>query len=181
MVDEHADTTARRRPEFGEDGIQVVDPFQVFDDDALDSEVVAPDAFDQFRVVAALDEDPAGPGDASGVVDDSDGPGGRTHQALLGDDRSPQLHRRALQQESGAERKDTNGTVIVLEFHPLAFDSHDGTAESVAVSSMTRSRTASTTGNGAGALRRRIRPTHRRHSDPPRSHPSPVEAIGFPP
>ena len=130
VIHQNADTTARCRPEFGEDGIQIVDPLQVFDDDALDAEVVAPDAFDQFRVVAAFDEDPARPRDTSGVVGDSDGTRSRTHRALLGEDRCAQLHRLTFQQEPRTEREDANGTVVVLELHPFALDAYDSTAES---------------------------------------------------
>ena len=47
---------------------EVVDAAEVLDDHALDPQVVAPDLLDQLGVVAALDEDPAGPGDPGPCV-----------------------------------------------------------------------------------------------------------------
>ena len=63
VVDEDADPALRAGPEVAQVVGEVVDAAEVLDDDALDAQVVAPDLLDQLGVVAALDEDPAGPGD----------------------------------------------------------------------------------------------------------------------
>ncbi len=61
VVDEHADPALRARAELAHPLDQVVDAVQRLDHDALDAQVVAPDALQQRRVVHALDPDPAGP------------------------------------------------------------------------------------------------------------------------
>ena len=57
-------STPNRRPgpgpELLDDADQIVDAAEVFDDDALDPQVVAPHLLDQLGVVSALDVDPAG-------------------------------------------------------------------------------------------------------------------------
>src|SRR6266568_5094315 len=53
MVDEHADATRRPRSERVQLLVEVVDAVDRLDDDALDAQVVAPDAFEQRRVVDA--------------------------------------------------------------------------------------------------------------------------------
>src|ERR1700733_13382145 len=63
VVDEDAESPSVLRLEVADDGRQVVDAFQVLDDDADVPQVVAPDLLHQFRVVLALDVDPAGLGD----------------------------------------------------------------------------------------------------------------------
>ena len=60
VVDEHAEPAAGTGLEVGHDGGQIVDAAEVFDDDALDAQVVAPHLFDEFGVVPALDVDAAG-------------------------------------------------------------------------------------------------------------------------
>ena len=61
---------------------QVVDAAEELHDDALDPQVVAPDLLDQLGVVAALDEDPAGPGDPGlGAVDGDRAAGGARRPA----------------------------------------------------------------------------------------------------
>ena len=56
-------STPSRRPGAGpellDDRGEIVDAAEVFDDDALDPQVVTPDLFDEFGVVTALDVDPA--------------------------------------------------------------------------------------------------------------------------
>ena len=63
MVDQHADAALRAGTEVAEVVGEVVDAAEELHDDALDPQVVAPDLLHQLGVVAALDEDPAGPGD----------------------------------------------------------------------------------------------------------------------
>ena len=53
-------------------------PLEVLHDHALDPQVVAPDLLDQLGVVAALDEDPAGPGHPGLGAGHGDRPGRRT-------------------------------------------------------------------------------------------------------
>src|SRR3546814_15562083 len=65
---------------------------QALDDDALVAQVVAPDLLDQLGVVDALDQDPAGAGDA-GVVAYGDGARRRDPPLRLGF-RGPE-HRKA--------------------------------------------------------------------------------------
>ena len=64
MVDEHADPPVRVRAELAQRVGEMVDAVQRFDDHALDAQVVAPDAFEQRRVVDAFDPDPARPRNA---------------------------------------------------------------------------------------------------------------------
>ena len=61
VVDEHADPPARAGTEVAHVRHEVVDAAERLDDDALDAQVVAPDALDQRGVVHALDPDAAGP------------------------------------------------------------------------------------------------------------------------
>ena len=60
MVDQDAEAAAGPRLELADDIGQGVDPVQDLDDDALDAQVIAPDALDQGGVVQALDQNPAG-------------------------------------------------------------------------------------------------------------------------
>ena len=60
VVDEHAEPTARAGLELLDDADEIVDAAEVFDDHALDAQVVAPHLLDEFGVVSALDVDPAG-------------------------------------------------------------------------------------------------------------------------
>ena len=91
VVDEHADPAAGSGPEVAQVAGQVVDAAEVLDDDALDPQVVAPDLLDQLGVVAALDEDPAGPGDPRPGAVDGDRAGRRAGRA----GRRGLAHRRA--------------------------------------------------------------------------------------
>ena len=117
VVDEHADPALRPGPEVAQVVGEVVDAAEVLDDDALDPQVVAPDLLDQLGVVAALDEDPAGPGDPGlGAVDgDRAGRGaGRLGGRRLPDGRAED-DRPALEQEARPERERTPPAAPVLE------------------------------------------------------------------
>ena len=78
VVDEHADPALGPGPEVAQVLGEVVDALEVLHDDALDPQVVAPDLLDELGVVAALDEDPAGPGDPGLGAGHGDRPGRRT-------------------------------------------------------------------------------------------------------
>src|ERR1039457_3971176 len=64
VIDEHAEAPLRPRGEAGDDRREVVDSFQVLDDHCDVAQVVSPDLLDKFRVVPALDIDPACLGDS---------------------------------------------------------------------------------------------------------------------
>ena len=108
---------------------QVVDALEVLDDDALDAQVVAPDLLDQFGVVAALDEDPAGPGD----------PGRRIRRPRREPDavyarRAPRWIGRHQLTGSPSSRKprpsgNTRTAAAVLELDADPVDVHDRAAE----------------------------------------------------
>ena len=53
VVDQHAQPTARTRPELLDDPDQIVDPAEVFDDHSLDPQIITPHLLDEFRVVTA--------------------------------------------------------------------------------------------------------------------------------
>ena len=72
VVDEHPDPALGAGAEVAQVLGEVVDALEVLHDDALDAQVVAPDLLDQLGVVAALDEDPAGPGDPCLAAGDGD-------------------------------------------------------------------------------------------------------------
>src|SRR5690349_10634777 len=60
VVDEHAEAAAGGWLKLLDNADEIVDTTEVFDDNALDAQVVAPHLLDQFGVVPALDVDPAG-------------------------------------------------------------------------------------------------------------------------
>ena len=64
MVDQDADAALGTGLEVAQVVGEVVDAAEELHDDALDAQVVTPDLLDELGVVAALDEDPARPGDA---------------------------------------------------------------------------------------------------------------------
>ena len=61
VVDQHADPPLGSGPEVPQVRGEVVDPFEVLDDDALDAQVVAPDLLDELGIVDPLDQDAARP------------------------------------------------------------------------------------------------------------------------
>ena len=70
MVDQDADLALGAGFEVDEMVGEIVDAAEVLHHHTFDAQVVTPDLLDQFGVVAALDEDPAGAGDAGlGAVD----------------------------------------------------------------------------------------------------------------
>ena len=122
VVDQHADPARRARAEVAQVLGQVVDAAEVLDHDALDAQVVAPDLLHQLGVVAALDEDPAGPGHPGPGAVDGDRAGGgagrrgRRRPACGGG----QDDRPALEQEAGPEREGTPPAAAVLEGERVA-------------------------------------------------------------
>ena len=76
VVEQHAEPPTGARAEGPHDLVEVVGTVEALDDDALDAQVVAPHLLDQLGIVDALDEQPAGPGDASRAVGNGDRPGG---------------------------------------------------------------------------------------------------------
>ena len=65
VIDEDAKPPARRRAELGDYRRQVVDAAKELDHNSDAAQVVAPDLLDELGVMAALDIDPARPGDLS--------------------------------------------------------------------------------------------------------------------
>ena len=63
VIDEDAEPAHRPGAEVGDYRGQVVNAAQVLHDDTHVAQVIAPDLLHQLSVVAALDVDPAGPGD----------------------------------------------------------------------------------------------------------------------
>jgi hypothetical protein len=61
MVDKDAEAALRRGLELGHGPGQIVDAVQRLDHDSELAQVVAPDMFDQFCIVLALDPNPRGP------------------------------------------------------------------------------------------------------------------------
>ena len=68
MVEQHAELALGARLEVGNKRCEVVGTVQRFDDDAEVAEVVAPDVFEEFGVVLALDPDPAGTSDSRSTI-----------------------------------------------------------------------------------------------------------------
>ena len=118
VVDQDADPAVRAGPEVAQVVGEVVDAAEVLDDHALDPQVVAPDLLDELGVVAALDEDPAGPGDpglARRGRRPSRTPCGSAWRARPARTGAREDHRPALEQEAGAERERTPPAAPVLE------------------------------------------------------------------
>ena len=136
-------STPIRRPgpgrEVADRAGEVVDAVEHLDDDALDPQVVAPDLLDELGVVLALDEDPRP------ARDPGPRPGRRRREPLAvreaaarrrpsaapagGGGRS-ERHRRAVDEEAGAEREALGAAAPVLEVHDVhaagLLDPHDG-------------------------------------------------------
>src|SRR6266536_5186907 len=118
MVDEHADATRRSRSERVQLLVEVIYAVERLDDDALDAQVVAPDAFDQRRVVDALDPDPAGPGNPRPRRRRREraGRGAGTFLLACGSHWPDEGHRPAVEQEGcGQQREVAPPAVTILE------------------------------------------------------------------
>jgi hypothetical protein len=116
VVHEHADPALRPGTEVAQVLDEVVDALEVLHDDALQPQVVPPDPLDELGVVAALDEDPAGPCDPCQGVGHGDRAGRRTRRGLgSAAGRGHQDHRHTLQQEAGAQREGAPLAAPVLE------------------------------------------------------------------
>ena len=131
MVDEHAEATARARPEVEHRLGEMIEAVETFDDHTLGPKVVAPDLLDELGVVHALDEDAAGLGDAWLVIDcHRAGRGARWCVAL----RSAWGHERddaAFDDE--ATRQEAHGTfaaATVAQHDHTALGAHHETDES---------------------------------------------------
>src|SRR6202035_3930627 len=133
VVDEDAESPPFLRLEVADDGRQVVDPFQVLDDDADIPQVVAPDLLHQFRVVLALDVDPAGLGDLGPLPRRGDGPGGGPPSDISGyfsfRRRLYQRDPLALKQERAWQREHPPLAEPVLKRHGARLDRDHRAAE----------------------------------------------------
>ena len=117
VVDQHADAALRSGLEVAEVVGEVVDAAEVLHHDALDPQVVAPDLLDELGVVAALDEDPARPGDTGPRAGHRDRARRRTRgrRGCAAADGTREDHRPALEQEAGPERERTPLAAPVLQ------------------------------------------------------------------
>ena len=60
MIDQHAEASARSRSEVGDDTRQIVDTTEILDHHTLGPQIVTPNLFDEFGIVAAFDINPTG-------------------------------------------------------------------------------------------------------------------------
>jgi hypothetical protein len=133
VIDEDAESPPVLRLEVADDGRQVVDAFQVLDDDADVAQVVAPDLLHQLRVVLALDVDPAGLGDLGPLLRRGDRPGGGPPPDIPGifrfrgrlDQRDPL----AVKQERAGQREHPPLAQPVLKRHQAWLDRDHRAAE----------------------------------------------------
>lgn len=88
-----------------------------FYDDSFYAEVVAPDLFDEFCVVDALDPDAAGAGCAGGGILEGDrtGAGDLSTGFLGGPGGGYKVDRFAFEEEAGAEGEGFDASVAVFE------------------------------------------------------------------
>ena len=82
VVDQHAEATVGAGLEGEHDLLEVIEPVEPLDHDALGPKVVAPDLLDELCVVHPFDEDAARVGHA-GLVRDRDRTGGGLHEWCL--------------------------------------------------------------------------------------------------
>ncbi len=129
MIHQHTEAPGGPGTEIADDVLQIIDAAEVLDDDTLDPQIIAPDLFDEFGVVAAFDIDPSRrshPGARTGDLH-------RT-RCRTGSSRSVaqwrgQNHRPTLDQETGPEGEDPVAPVPVLQFDSATLDAHDGADE----------------------------------------------------
>ena len=106
VVDQHTQPPARAGPEILDDPDEIVDAAEVFDDDALDPQVVTPHLLDELGVVAALDVDAAGARHLGLRARHRDRTGrGTCRRRSPPPPRRGQDHRLAVDQVPGADRK----------------------------------------------------------------------------
>ena len=60
VVDQDPDAAAGTRPEFGKPLPQIVESFEMFDDNTFDAKIVTPHPLDEGSIVYSLHPDPAG-------------------------------------------------------------------------------------------------------------------------
>ena len=130
MVDEDAQPATALGCEVRHDPRQVVDPAQVLHDHTDVPQVLAPDLLDQFRVVPALDEDPAGqcrPGPALRAADRARrGPWWAPGRARP---RSGDDHRPPFVGQSPAEREAAPFAFPILQHHQAVLPEQHRAAE----------------------------------------------------
>jgi hypothetical protein len=106
----------------------IVDTAQVFDHDALDAQIVAPDLFDEFGVMASFDVDAAGQRDASAAPLHRNrtrcGPDRGSRTGLAG---GCEDHGLPVDEEAGPHREWPSATVPVFELDPAELDTHHRT------------------------------------------------------
>jgi hypothetical protein len=133
VIDQDAKAPPVLRLEVADDGREVVDAFQVLDDDADVPQVVAPDLLHQLRVVLALDVDAAGLGDLGPLLRRGHGAGGGPPPDISGifrlrgrlDQRDPL----AVKQERARQREHPPLAEPVLKRHQARLDRDHRTAE----------------------------------------------------
>lgn len=129
VVDQHTDAPVGGRGEAPDDRVKVIDPLEVFDDDAFYTQIVAPYLLHQLRIVPALDEDATGACDASWHIRHAEGAGCCAPSSggrCLG---RRQQHGRAVDEEPAAEREHPNSAVPILQLNQAILDADHRTAE----------------------------------------------------
>src|SRR5690606_2774418 len=109
--------------------LETVEPVDRLDDDALDSQVVAPHLLDELGVVSALDEDATRASDARSPSRHGAGSRGGDERTACCRRGRHELDGLALEQESDAEREHASRAEAVLERHEGALARDDRTGE----------------------------------------------------
>ncbi len=129
MVDQHTRATVRAGTELPQHVSQHVDTFEVLDNDALDPQVIAPDPFDQFGVVATLHEDATRQRHLGSVLGDRERPRCGAGGTLRLRHRAGELDGLAVDQEPAPQREGADSTVPVLQLHEARLDAEHGARE----------------------------------------------------
>src|SRR5215217_6718043 len=126
MVDQYTEPASWARAKLLHDADEIVDAAEMFDNDALDAQIVSPHLLDEFGVVAAFDVDAAGQRDFGGGAD-RHGARRRASWGLRGlPSRWSENDRLSFDQVSRADREWFPAAAPVLKFHPAVFDPHHG-------------------------------------------------------